>query len=82
MDLSRQVAWLNQTKSGTPRGVRHNGEAVQVLEEQVGKHARYCFTYERQPIRWQISNTAWLNAAKKAGIMGLRFYDLRHTLAS
>eukprot|EP00611_Tribonema_gayanum_P007343 TRINITY_DN16701_c0_g1_i2.p1 TRINITY_DN16701_c0_g1~~TRINITY_DN16701_c0_g1_i2.p1 ORF type:complete len:353 (+),score=25.19 TRINITY_DN16701_c0_g1_i2:55-1059(+) len=44
VDLSRNTAWLNQTKNGTPRGVPLNVDAVQVLREQLGKHARYCFT--------------------------------------
>lgn len=82
VDLARQVAWLNRTKNGSPRGVPLNGDAVQVLKEQIGKHPRYCFTYEGKPIRWQVSNTAWLNALKKAGITDFRFHDLRHTWAS
>ena len=82
VDLDRKTAWLNRTKNGSPRGVPLNGDAVQVLMEQQGKHARYCFTYEGQPIRWQITNTAWLTALKRAGIKDLRFHDLRHTWAS
>lgn len=82
VDLDRKTAWLNRTKNGTPRGVPLNGDAVHVLMEQQGKHARYCFTYESQPIRWQITNTAWLTALRRAGIKDLRFHDLRHTWAS
>lgn len=55
-DLDRQTAWLNQTKNGTPRGVPLNRSAVAVLEQQRGKHPRYCFTYNGEPIRWQLSN--------------------------
>ncbi len=82
VDLDRKTAWLNRTKNGSPRGVPLNGDAVQVLKEQQGKHHRYCFTYEGQPIRWQITNTAWLTALKRAGIKDFRFHDLRHTWAS
>ena len=82
VDLARQVAWLNRTKNGSPRGVPLNLDAVQVLREQQGKHARYCFTYMGQPIRWQITNTGWLTALRKAGIEDFRFHDLRHTWAS
>eukprot|EP00611_Tribonema_gayanum_P007342 TRINITY_DN16701_c0_g1_i1.p1 TRINITY_DN16701_c0_g1~~TRINITY_DN16701_c0_g1_i1.p1 ORF type:complete len:367 (+),score=63.60 TRINITY_DN16701_c0_g1_i1:55-1101(+) len=82
VDLSRNTAWLNQTKNGTPRGVPLNVDAVQVLREQLGKHARYCFTHQGEPIRWQLSNTGWLGALERAGIKDFRFHDLRHTWAS
>lgn len=53
-----------------------------VLREQQGRHPRYCFTYEGQPIRRQITNSGWLTALGKAGIEDFRFHDLRHTWAS
>ncbi len=82
VDLARSTAWLNQTKNGTPRGVPLNQDAVQVLREQIGKHPRYCFTYESQPLRADVTNTAWHTALKRAGIKDFRFHDLRHTWAS
>jgi integrase len=82
VDLSRRTAWLNQTKNGTPRGVPLNRDAVTVLEEQLGKHPQYCFTYYGKPIRWDVTNTAWQNALRNAGISDFRFHDLRHTWAS
>lgn len=82
VDLLRHTAWLNQTKNGTPRGVPLNRDAVQVLEEQRGKHPRFCFTYKGKPIRWELSNDGWHTALKKADIQDLRFHDLRHTWAS
>lgn len=82
VDLSRQTAWLNETKNGTPRGVPLNADAVAILESQAGLHAHFCFTYRGEPIRWQLSNTGWLNAVAKAGLSDLRFHDLRHTWAS
>jgi integrase len=82
VDLARQTAWLNDTKNGTPRGVPLNLDAVQVLEEQIGKHAQFCFTYRNEPLRWGVSNTAWQNAVSKAELGDLRFHDLRHTWAS
>lgn len=82
VDLERQTAWLDQTKNGTPRGVPLNSDAVAVLEEQVGKHPRYCFTYNGNPIRWELTNSAWHTALRKAGIEDFRFHDLRHTWAS
>lgn len=82
VDMQRKTAWLNQTKNGTPRGVPLNTDAVSVLREQIGKHSRYCFTYQGEPIPWELSNSAWHTALKKAGIENLRFHDLRHTWAS
>jgi integrase len=80
--LDRRTAWLNKTKNGTPRGVPLNRDAIAVLEEQIGKHTQFCFTYREQPIRWDLTNTAWVNTIKKAGIEDFRFHDLRHTWAS
>lgn len=82
VDLSRQTAWLNQTKNGTPRGVPLNQDAVTVLREQIGKHVRFCFTFQGEPIKANISNHAWFAALKKAGVEDFRFHDLRHTWAS
>lgn len=82
VDLTRQTAWINETKNGTPRGVPLNCDAVAVLERVVGKHPRYSFTYRGQPIGGQISNTAWQNAVAEAGLKDFRFHDLRHTWAS
>ena len=82
VDLERRTAWLNQTKNGTPRGVPLNADAVAVLEQERGKHGRFCFTYRGQPIRWEMTNNAWHTALRKAGIEDFRFHDLRHTWAS
>ena len=82
VDLARSTAWLNQTKNGTPRGVPLNVDAVQVLREQIGKHPRFVFTYEGQPLRADVTNTAWHSALRRAGIKDFRFHDLRHTWAS
>lgn len=82
VDLARGTAWLDRTKNGTPRGVPLNGDAVAVLREQISKHPQVCFTYRGQPIRWDLTNTAWQTALRKAGIADFRFHDLRHTWAS
>ena len=82
VDPQRRTAWLNRTKNGTPRGVPLNGDAVAVLDAERGKHPVYCFTYRGEPIRWDVTNTAWQTALRKAGIEDFRFHDLRHTWAS
>ncbi|MGV8893829.1 MAG: site-specific integrase [Burkholderiaceae bacterium] len=82
VDLDRYTAWLNRTKNGTSRGVPLNLDAVAVLQEQAGKHPQFCFTYRGEPIRWDVTNTAWHNATEKAGLTDVHFHDLRHTWAS
>lgn len=82
VDLQRRTAWLNRTKNGTPRGVPLNVDAVAVLQEQKENHPQFCFTYRGMPIGWDLTNTAWVNAVKKAGLEDFRFHDLRHTWAS
>ncbi|MEO8487714.1 MAG: site-specific integrase, partial [Betaproteobacteria bacterium] len=82
VDLGRQTAWLDRTKNGTPRGVPLNGDAMAVLEAQCGKHPVFCFTYRGEPIGWDVTNTAWQTALRKADIHDFRFHDLRHTWAS
>lgn len=82
VDLARGHAWLNQTKNGTPRGVPLNRDAVAVLQQQIGQHPRYCFTYRGKPITHGLTNHAWQNATRKAGLENFRFHDLRHTWAS
>lgn len=82
VDLERRTAWLNQTKNGTPRGVPLNRDAVAVLEEQCGRHTRFCFAYQGKPITGTLTNSVWHTALEKAGIEDFRFHDLRHTWAS
>ena len=71
-----------QQRNGTPRGVPLNRDAVVVLEGERGKHRQYCFSYRGQPIRWELTNSAWHTAIAKAEIVDFRFHDLRHTWAS
>ena len=82
VDLDRKTAWLNHTKNGTPRGVPLNEDAIEVLKEQIGKSLTHCFTFRDEPLRWEISNSAWYTALAAAGIEDFRFHDLRHTWAS
>lgn len=82
VDLNRCTAWLNKTKNGTPRGVPLNNDAITVLKEQLGKHPKFCFTYHGNPIRWEVTNSAWHTALAKIGLKDFRFHDLRHTWAS
>jgi integrase len=59
-----------------------NSDAIAVLEAERGKHPVYCFTYRGEPIGWDVTNTAWRTALRKAEISDFRLHDLRHTWAS
>jgi integrase len=82
VDLQRHTAWLDVTKNGTPRGVPLNRDAMDVLVGELGKHPGCCFSYRGRPVRWELTNTAWKTATRKAGLTDVRFHDLRHTWAS
>ena len=57
------------------------GDAMAVLEAECGKHPVFCFTYRGEPIGWDVTNTAWQTALRKADIPDFRFHDLRHYAA-
>jgi integrase len=83
VDLTRRVAWIHadQAKGGKSIGVPLNGEAVEVLRQQLGKHQRFVFTYKDRPIA-KCNTKAWRNALVEVGISDFRWHDLRHTWAS
>jgi integrase len=55
--------------------------AVQVLEQQRGKHPVCVFTYCGAPVS-NANTRAWRSALLRAGIHDFRWHDLRHTWAS
>jgi integrase len=58
-----------------------NGEAMSILQKQIGKHGDNVFTFNGHPVE-QLSTAAWYKALKRAGIENFRWHDLRHTWAS
>jgi len=48
--------------------VPFNQDAVDILIEQIGKHPRYCFTYQGNRIAVELCNSAWLAVLSKAGL--------------
>ena len=84
VDLDRRVAWYygDEMKSGRALGVSLNDIAMQVLEEQGGKHETFVFTdHKGEPCRY-LQCKYWRKVLQKAGIENFRWHDLRHTWAS
>ena len=75
IDLNRCVAWFHadMMKSGKALGVSLNEIAMQVLNEQQGKHPEYVFTNSKgTPLKnWQWRD--WDLALQKAEIENFRF---------
>lgn len=83
VDLTRRMAWIHpdQAKARKAIPVPLSTVAVITLRKQVGKHSKYVFTYQGNPIT-QVNTKAWRKALQKVGIEDFRWHDLRHTWAS
>lgn len=83
VDLDRRLAWVHPDEAKARRAipVPLNGDAVAILQKQIGKHREVVFTFKGEPIE-QVSTAAWYKALGRAGIENFRWHDLRHTWAS
>jgi integrase len=83
VDLARRLAWVHpdEAKARKAIAVPLNGEAVAILQKQIGQHRDVVFTFKGKPVV-QVSTAAWYKALRRAGIENFRWHDLRHTWAS
>jgi integrase len=83
LDLQRRCAWIHadQAKAAKAISVPLGDDAMAVINDELGKHETYVFTYEGKQIR-RANNRAWQKALRRAGINDFRWHDLRHTWAS
>jgi integrase len=83
VDLARRIAWIHpdQAKARRAISVPLNAEAVILIRKQIGKHAKYVFSYNGQRIT-QTSTKTWYKGLEAVGIEDFRWHDLRHTWAS
>lgn len=83
VNLERRHAWVaaEHVKQRETLGIPLNDDALQVLREQSGQHARWVFPYKGKPVRLTATK-AWRSALAQAGIEDFTWHDLRHTWAS
>lgn len=83
LDMQRKCAWIHadQAKSKKAIAVPLNEDVLAVIQQQIGKHDTYVFTYKGSPVT-RANNHAWRKALIRAGINEFRWHDLRHTWAS
>lgn len=83
VNLDLKHAWVkgNESKNRRPIATPLNDAAIEVLQQQLGKHPVRVFTYLGRP--FTAANTkAWKSALERAGIEDFRWHDLRHTWAT
>lgn len=83
IDLKRRVMWIyaDQFKTGTPLGIPLTDAAMTVLASRKGIDESLVFG-NPDYVLYKASNRAWYEALRKAGMVGFRWHDLRHTWAS
>jgi integrase len=69
VDLGRRLAWVHpdEAKARKAIPVPLNGEAVAILQKQIGEHPDVVFTFKGEPVV-QVSTAAWYKALGRAGI--------------
>lgn len=55
-----------------------NSIARAVVDRQRGKHPEFVFTYRNKPLS-RMRSCGWNDAKERAGLLGVRVHDLRHT---
>lgn len=84
VDLGRRIAWIwpDEAKAGKAIAVPLNEDAAAVLQERLGGHPRFVFTFRGRPVI-RTKTKAWDAAVARSGCpSGLRWHDLRHTWAT
>ncbi len=83
VDMRRKEFTLRKTKNGETRIVPMTPDVLAVFSE-LRKDRRLdtnrVFLYKGKP--WKNPRTAFASACRRAGIMGLRLHDLRHTAST
>lgn len=86
VDFSRNVIKVVDTKSSKNRNVPMNDLVVNTLghakENAIKIKSEYCFSNPKTGQPYHDIKTGFCNALQRAGLVGVRFHDLRHTACS
>jgi integrase len=84
IDFKRMTLTVEKTKSGRPRTIPLNPPLLRELERLRSQdgHGPYVFTNPDTGRPLRSLKTSFKAACRRAGILALRFHDLRHTFGS
>jgi len=83
IDLNNHLIKVKHTKSGRERKIPLTERVFSILAERIKevKDSEFIFAKGNGNKLWAV-RSAFLRACKRAGFVGLRFHDLRHTFAT
>ena len=84
IDFEKETIYIAHTKTGRPRRIPMS-KPVEVELRSLKQDAsldEHVFSYARTGLKLTTFRYAWEGACKQARIFGLRFHDLRHTVAT
>jgi integrase len=81
VDFNRNIIIVTQTKSKKNRNVPMNDLVIEALQG-IERKSEYVFCDSKTGEPYHSIKTTYGKALKRAGLVGVRFHDLRHTAAS
>lgn len=83
VDLGKRRVTLTHEvmKNGLPLSLPLNETAVSVIRKWVGQDDHYVFVYKAERVK-ELPSRMWAAALEQAGLVDVRWHDLRHTWAS
>ena len=83
INMARKIATFPDEvmKNGLPFSCALNETAMSVIRKWIGQHDEFVFTKDGLPVR-ELPSRMWAKAVSDAGLVDVRWHDLRHTWAS